>query len=630
MNRTLAILLLLLSVLFTACQSDEPAIDDGGGKTDGMNIGYIAVNIVQPTSAGARSRTGTTEPTVPTTGFEYGSDDENMAEKALFFLFKEKTNNSTPVYEVNGKPFVEINVNGSGIGTSPEVERIYNTVLVIDGVDTDPTQEVKSIVCVLNAPDALKSTEDTKKIKTLEQLNQLIGEYGSSTAGTFIMTNSVYTSDGNITTPTSKTVNDSNGNDKQESLVKKSAAEAQQDPVDIYVERVVAKVEASFKSGDNEFKNEGAKPTIDGVETLLGITITGIEVANIASKSYLFKSVSGASAATSGIWKDEKVFDTTNKRSYWETVPEIGTGDNKMELNNMSYKDIVTKSASSTPSTTEEGETTGDGEDSEESTSLASIVDTYKGDNKFRTYIQPNTLEEVTNQPTNRTCILVTAQLTKNNQPITDLTYIRGGYTTQTKALNVVAAYLATKEYYKKIEETGQSARFEQLSADDLEWKNKYSFGESSQERSQLSWLKDYEVVAQIKSSVSKLYTIIGEEIENGVDNANKHLRAATSGDAIAKNYCARVFTDGKCYYFKEIDHSSVLEKAVGTYYGVVRNHIYRLTLESIKGIGTPVFDPEDLIIPQKPNNETTFYLGARVNVLAWKLATQNVNFGGN
>lgn len=620
MNRTFVILLLLLSVLFTACQSDEPAIDEGG-KTDGMNIGYIAVNIVQPKSVTARAGTDNNAPS----GFEYGTDDENKAEKALFFLFK-GSNDDSEIYKVNNdQTYIEVNVNGSGTVNTPAVERIYNTVLVIDGVKDDPTTNVKSIVCVLNAPANLK----TATISKISDLKALIYDNSISTAGSFIMTNSVYTDDGNITTPTSKT--DEEGNNHI--FVKKSAAEAQQDPVEIYVERVVAKVEATFKSdsGESGFVNQGAKPTIDGVETPLGITITGIEVANIASKSYLFKSVSGASAATSGIWKEGKVFDTTNKRSYWETVPEIGTGVNKMELNNMSYKDIVAKSASSTPSTTEEGETTGDGEDSEESTSLASIVDTYKDNNKFRTYIQPNTLEEVANQPTNRTCILVTAQLTKDNQPYKDLAYIRGGYTSIDGARDVVAAYLATMGYYKKIEETGQQDKYEQLSALDLKWVNKYDFNENTEERSQLSWLKDYEVVAQIDNEkVTKLYNSKGGEIEDGVTNANKHLRAATEYDAIAKNYCARVFTDGKCYYFKEIDHSSVLEETAGTYYGVVRNHIYRLTLESINGIGTPVFDPKDLIIPQTPNNEPTFYLGARVNVLAWELATQNVNFQGN
>lgn len=630
MNRTLAILLLFLSVLFTACQSDEPVIDDGGGKTDGMNIGYIAVNIVQPTSVGARSRTETTEPTGPANGFEYGSDDENKAEKALFFLFK-GSNDDSEIFKVNNQSYIEVNINGSGTGTSPEVERIYNTVLMIDGVDSDPTNDVKSIVCVLNAPVDLKSATISK----IFDLKTLIKDYSASTPGTFIMTNSVYASDGNITTPTSKTVTKDDVT-TTESFVKKSAAAAQQDPVDIYVERVVAKVEASFKSdsGNDGFNNEGAKPTIDGVETQLGIIITGIEVANIAKKSYLFKNVTGASSASEGIWSETNVFDATNKRSYWEIVPAFGTGDNQMQLDNKSYKTIVTESTSSTPSTTEEGGTAGGGEGTEGSTHLQSIVDRYTN-NKFFTYIQPNTLDNVTNEPKRKTCILVTAQLTKTENgtttPMTNLAYIRGGYTTLDGARNVVAAYLAQKGYYKRIEETtGQETRYEQLSASDLEWKNKYSFAESSDERTQLSWLKDYEVVAQINTeNVSKLYNSDGTEAIT-VANANKHLRAATDEDAIAKNYRARVFTDGKCYYFMEIDHSSVLSKTAGTYPGVVRNHIYRLTLESIKDIGTPVFNPEDIIIPQRPDNETTFYLGARVNVLAWKLATQNVNFEGN
>ena len=622
MNRTLAILLLFLSVLFTACQSDEPAIDEGGGKTDGMNIGYIAVNIVQPKSVTARAGTENNAPS----GFEYGTDDENKAEKALFFLFK-GSNDDSELYKVNNQSYIEVNVNGSGTVNTPAVERIYNTVLVIDGVKDDPTTNVKSIVCVLNAPANLKSATISK----ISDLKALIYDNSISIAGSFIMTNSVYTNDGNITTPTSKTVKNTENKDISVSLVKKSAAEAQQDPVEIYVERVVAKVEATFKSGSGEswFDNQSAKPTIDGVETQLGITITGIEVANIAKKSYLFKSVTGASPTpSSGIWSLTNVFDATNKRSYWETVPEIGTGDNQMELDNKSYNTIVTESTSSTPSTTEEGGTTGDG-----NTALSSIVNTYTGDNHFKCYIQPNTLDDdATNIKIYKTCILVTAQLTKDNQPMTDLAYIRGGYTTLDNAKDVVAAYLATKGYYKKIEETGQETRYEQLSASDLKWVNKYDFKENTEERSQLSWLKDYEVVAQIDNEkVTKLYNSKGEEIENGVTNANKHLRAATESDAIAKNYCARVFTDGMCYYFKEIDHSSVLGQTTEThYYGVVRNHIYRLTLESIKGIGTPVFDPEDLIIPQTPNNETTFYLGARVNVLAWKLATQNVNFEGN
>ncbi len=572
MNRTLAILLLSLSVLFTACQSDDPAIGEGG---DGMNIGYIAVNIVQPSSAGSRADATAAE------GFEYGNDDENHAEKALFFLFKGVDDNAE-VYQVSGNSYVEVSLTGSGTGNFPEVERIYNTVLVIDGATANPSNEVKSLVCVLNAPDKLK----TATISKLSDLKNMVDKYGndSGTKGSFIMSSSVYTADGNITTSASKEVNGS-----QVSLVKNSKEEAEEEPINIYVERVVAKVKATFKT---DFVNNGAKPEIDGSETSLGIKITGITVANIAEKSYLFKHVTGASGATSGIWSESGVFDPTNKRSYWETVPTVSGENSQMTLTNKSYTDIA-------------------------GSTLSDIVPTYSS-NPF--YIQPNTTDDVENKPTKKTCILVTAQLTNTDGAAFEtLAYIRGGYTTITHAKNVVAAYLASKGYYKKGE--GEN-HLSTLSPDDLVWKNKYDF--SAEIQANLTWLNDYEVVAQVNTKVTELYNAEGNKLTDGVKEVNEHLRGTTE---IAKNYRARVFKDGMCYYYKEIDHSSVLSKTAGTYYGVVRNHIYALTLESIAGIGTPVFDPSDMIIPQTPKDEDKFYLGAKVNVLAWKVATQNVNF---
>lgn len=577
MNRTLAILLLSLSVLFTACQSDDPAIGEGG---DGMNIGYIAVNIVQPSSAGFRADA--------TPGFAYGSDDENHADKALFFLFKGVGDNAE-VYQVSGSPYIEVSLSGSGTGTSPEVERIYDTVLVIDGATENPSNEVKSLVCVLNAPAELKSANISK----ISDLKALIGKYGNEkgTKGSFIMSSSVYTADGNITTSASKEVNGA-----QVSLVKNSSEEAKEDPINIYVERVVAKVKATFDAQFNA-NNSGAKPEIDGEKTTLGINITGVTVANIAEKSYLFKSVAGAASATTGVWKEALVFDSTNKRSYWETVPTVSGDSPQMTLENKTYTDIA-------------GET------------LSDIVNTWTA-NPF--YIQPNTADDVENEPTKKTCILVTAQLTKDGEAFNDLAYIRGGYTTINNAKNVVAAYLATKGYYKNIANTGEAIHLSTLSTDDLVWKNKYDFDAATQ--ASLSWLKDYEVVAQVDGTkVSTLYNADGNVIADGVTEVNEHLRGKTT---IAKNYRARVFNNGMCYYYKEIDHSSVLGKNAGTYYGVVRNHIYDLTLESIKGIGTPVYDPSDKIIPQTPKDEEKFYLGAKVNVLAWKVATQKVNFEG-
>lgn len=79
-------------------------------------------------------------------------------------------------------------------------------------------------------------------------------------------------------------------------------------------------------------------------------------------------------------------------------------------------------------------------------------------------------------------------------------------------------------------------------------------------------------------------------------------------------------WTDGKCYYFVDIEHFG----PKGYQVGVVRNHWYQLSLNSIKGLGTPVFDPSVEITPDKPEEEN-YYVAAEVKILKWKIVSQNV-----
>lgn len=69
-------------------------------------------------------------------------------------------------------------------------------------------------------------------------------------------------------------------------------------------------------------------------------------------------------------------------------------------------------------------------------------------------------------------------------------------------------------------------------------------------------------------------------------------------------------------------------ENPVGTYdwvamttgsLGVVRNHVYNLTINSISGLGTALRDPKQPIVPAK--EEANQYIAARLNVLSWNVA---------
>lgn len=58
--------------------------------------------------------------------------------------------------------------------------------------------------------------------------------------------------------------------------------------------------------------------------------------------------------------------------------------------------------------------------------------------------------------------------------------------------------------------------------------------------------------------------------------------------------------------------------------YGVVRNHIYDLTINSISGLGTGIGDIEQPIVP--PTETEQYYINARLNILKWRVVGQSVD----
>lgn len=575
MNRTLAILLLLLSVLFTACQSDEPAIDDGGGKTDGKDLGYIAVNIVQPASVG--SRAGGTDNTEPNTGgFEFGSEEENTAKDATFFIFDNSGCKSVQTITLD---------KGDRTGeTTPAVECIYKAVLVIDGIKNEEKYGGE-IFCVLNAPSNIKSMQQSAVTK-----NELMGKIGAfgGTKGAFVMTNSAYKENEAEVCGTTFTAND----------LKKSAADAIKEPIKIYVERVVAKVIAkkgsSFNQGVGNPAEKGQTP--DSLQDLT-IKITGIEIANIADKAYLFKNLGGTWPSWSA------VHDVTNKRSYWETTPPI-EGTNALGFTNKSYLNITNNQTAPTDNVYSE------------QTNL-SLSDCY---------ILPNTTSG------KETAILVTAQLMKGEgddaKPV-NLVWIKGGYFLDYSAKSLVCTYLNSHNYAIKTVTTvsdTQNTEYRTINPGDLEWSQKN--GDSP-----ITALKPYQACAQVKSDL--IVVKYNFDTKTGITSeGNDQVKSVNDFLAETNSYYAEVFKDGLCYYYKNIEQTPVLgtswESEQNKKDGVVRNHVYYLSLDGINGIGTAVFDPTKDIIPERPNHDDLFYLAASVRVLKWKVVKQSISFEGN
>ncbi len=113
----------------------------------------------------------------------------------------------------------------------------------------------------------------------------------------------------------------------------------------------------------------------------------------------------------------------------------------------------------------------------------------------------------------------------------------------------------------------------------------------------------------------------------------NYFLRALTvEADAIDSKFGSHYpnfFNNGYQYYNVPIEHlglSTTPTHALTTGdYGVVRNHYYDITINSLSNFGRGIADLEEVIVPQPES--TYYYLGADINILSWHMLNQEVGF---
>jgi hypothetical protein len=111
---------------------------------------------------------------------------------------------------------------------------------------------------------------------------------------------------------------------------------------------------------------------------------------------------------------------------------------------------------------------------------------------------------------------------------------------------------------------------------------------------------------------------------EMKTDAVNEALRKFNvSSDALGHK-------DGYMYYSIPIEHLgaqnavSDLTKAEEGYFGVVRNHWYKLSIDEITGFGHGIVDKGEPIVPN-PIDDSGMYLNAKINILSWKTLSQKV-----
>ena len=204
------------------------------------------------------------------------------------------------------------------------------------------------------------------------------------------------------------------------------------------------------------------------------------------------------------------------------------------------------------------------------------------------------------------TKFLVTARLaytdaSGNILPAEICTYKGQKFLGQDNVKKVIADDLGT--YYKMTTSSTAGTTYEKIEPTDIE------FSTTTEGSSKL---QDYQVVANLKN-ITGLYRMSGGSyVPANMADVKNELQAVP----------VEIHNGGRTYYYTPIKHLGT--KGSIAEYGIVRNHSYQVELGSIKGFGTPVYDPDKEIDPVVPSDDLT-YLAARINVLSWRVVPSKV-----
>ena len=547
-------LLLMFAASMTLASCLASLDDDKNPAQSGeIEESYISINLM---AADPGTRAGE-DP-----AFQEGLADERAIHSAYFFFFQNgqpfpvTVNSGAVTAPGTGANYLAANLSGSTTGM-PNVSDVKNVVLMLRNYKGQYPNE---IVAVLNwIPEAGKSYSMTDLKKAVEVKSSLNG-------GTyFVMSNAVYADAAKKAVEATTLTIDN---------IFSSETAAENNPVQIYVERAAAKVTVTTASSSF---NIGKNAVLEGVETPVYAKITGWELHNDYQESYLLKNINPA-------WTDTDLGFPWNNlsyyRSYWATSPTTAWGSDNAFTWNGGY-----------------------------ATALASEVQ--KGNYAQNTYTYCG--ENTGRAAEDRTKVILKARLvTVSGETETALELARWygtDYIGETSLRTAVANTLKNTYFYK-VGDTYHSIEPTDIQCVTGGGTDAPAGVDATEVYFQLSGTGDDK--AWYKYSTATGY------VASEYTAVNTDLKSVPS---------AIVYKNGQTYYYFDIKHLGAAGKDAE--YGIVRNHIYSINVNSISGYGSPIYDSTTSVdtpqYPEQPNEEGSF-VSAQVNILSWRMVSQGVD----
>lgn len=617
-----------LALALASCSSDEPL---GGNSTQVISDGttdYLYFAITNP-GEGTRAEIGGHD---IDNDFQDGTDAESKASSVRFFFFYSSGNAAmVNTVETSGVPAQVSYLDWQAYEevtppTGETVEAAYKGLLTLNvpkGLEK-PTQVVAIVnpttdVLGLTNPSLSDLTAVTHNYAPLTDPANTTGALSCAVADKFLMSNSVWVDPNN-----SNELLHSTAIDPVTQMFDTEEA-ALANPVIIYVERVAARVDLSIWA-DQISEEEKSQLGLTGFVFDTGVKVNenpiyvqflNWGVTSTPTDSYLVKNVNTD-------WTTQSLFgygDTNSSRqwtvpslhrSFWAVDPQQTTNDYS-GYNFLSYNDIN----ASLPQNGSSSSTMG-------SSKITSTLYTQEHASPYDT----------SNAPERPTDVIITGKLyeiqTVDGQKRADECQLAEWNHVRMAPSAVLEAIAGQLPLYKTGDTsiTGEALETYHIKAADLTFETQFDFSSQnaitnpggyyvyvtlSEQGAKNTW---YDRSQLSEGSDSQTYDSYNADGVGATGSVANFIESKNFGDIM-------VWNAGKTYYYFEIRHLGE-EGSVG-YYGVVRNHIYDAQVKSIFGLGTPVWDPTEPIVPEKPNGDNNL-MSAQINILQWRIVTQGYN----
>lgn len=587
--------------MMAACSNEELVPETGDATLPGIANGeaYLTVRLQD---AGALTRAEGDAEFVRDGGYKNGVASEHNVKDAQFFFFDKDGVFVGKASVWNG---------GAPENSDNNVEFKGKTVLVLRGV-TEKTYPAY-LLTVLNAKDFAPETTLEETSKALRQWNNAYSETDGSQKNVdyFVMSTSSYFSADKEHDKFYYATKVDPSKFKNEPYVAPETSASSDDALQVYVERLAAKVQVT--TGPDLQQNENGLYKINNVSIAgdpnneggadegdmdVYVKFSKWGLNGTAKDSYLSKQLDSD-------WKNTVPFTNwaapTDYRCFWAQSTVYGTNP---DLSYTSYSEL-----SSTINGSYDETTFG-----------------YAYCNENTNKVGEITSDAVLN-PAKVTSVLIGAQVCDFEGNPLDLVRHNGLLFKKADYLNYVVNVVNESNpfnaYTSYVDETDNETKYRKLDG-------------SSYLKLVRGTEKELTVVVDEENFAGKKFYSItaGEDgketaTELTPEEAQKELQACLDAYTTDETLfvCDEAFTNGMMYYTIPIEHlagfgtnNAIIEGS----YGVVRNHWYQVVLNKLENLGTGIFDEEEKIIPENPQQK--YYLAATINILSWKVVNQSVD----